>query len=187
MLLREGETVAVNPVFELHQLLARPGAIEKVMSVVAQMKPEIVTVVEQEANHNGPVFLDRFTESLHYYSTLFDSLESCGGGVDGGVSVSTQDKVMSEVFLGRQICNLVACEGVDRIERHEPLTQWRDRFNLARFEPVHLGSNAFKQANMLLALFAGGDGYRVEEHEGCLMLGWHSRPLITTLAWKLSD
>ncbi|KAK1374666.1 DELLA protein GAI [Heracleum sosnowskyi] len=185
--LREGETVAVNSVFELHQLLARPGAIEKVMSAVAQMRPEIVTVVEQEANHNGPLFLDRFTESLHYYSTLFDSLESCGGGVDGGVSVSTQDKVMSEVFLGRQICNLVACEGVDRIERHEPLSQWRDRFNLARFEPVHLGSNAFKQASMLLALFAGGDGYRVEEHEGCLMLGWHSRPLITTSAWKLSD
>ncbi|KAL1828971.1 hypothetical protein ACET3Z_007383 [Daucus carota] len=184
--LREGETVAVNSMFELHQLLARPGAIEKVMAAVAQMKPEIITVGEQEASHNGPVFLDRFTESLHYYSTLFDSLESCGGGVDGGAAVSTQDKVMSEVFLGRQICNLVACEGVDRIERHEPLTQWRDRFNLARFEPVHLGSNAFKQASMLLALFAGGDGYRVEEHEGCLMLGWHSRPLITTSAWKLS-
>ncbi|KAL8112270.1 DELLA protein GAI1-like [Apium graveolens] len=184
--LREGETVAVNSMFELHQLLARPGAIEKVMSVVAQMKPEIVTVGEQEANHNGPVFLDRFTESLHYYSTLFDSLESCGGGVDGAAAVSPQDKVMSEVFLGKQICNLVACEGVDRIERHESLTHWRDRFNLAGFEPVHLGSNAFKQASMLLALFAGGDGYRVEEHEGCLMLGWHSRPLITTSAWKLS-
>ncbi|KAK1387024.1 DELLA protein [Heracleum sosnowskyi] len=79
--LREGETVAVNSVFELHQLLARPGGIEKVMSAVAEMKPEIVTVVEQEANHNGPVFLDRFTESLHYYSTLFDSLESCGNEV----------------------------------------------------------------------------------------------------------
>lgn len=185
--LREGETVAVNSMFDLHQLLARPGAIEMVLSVVAKMKPEIVTVAEQEANHNGPVFLDRFTESLHYYSTLFDSLESCGGGVDGAVAVSPQDKVMSEVFLGRQICNLVSCEGVDRTERHEPLTRWRDRFNLAGFEPVHLGSNAFKQASMLLALFAGGDGYRVEEHEGCLMLGWHSRPLITASAWKLSD
>ncbi|KAL1803427.1 hypothetical protein ACET3Z_032074 [Daucus carota] len=187
--LREGETVAVNSVFELHQLLARPGGIEKVMSAVADMKPEIVTVVEQEANHNGPVFLDRFTESLHYYSTLFDSLESCGNnvsGVDGAEIVSNQDKVMSEVFLGRQICNIVACEGVDRVERHEPLTQWTDRFNSAGFEPVHLGSNAFKQASMLLALFAGGDGYRVEEHEGCLMLGWHTRPLITTSAWKLS-
>ncbi|KAG8382743.1 hypothetical protein BUALT_Bualt05G0109000 [Buddleja alternifolia] len=184
---REGETVAVNSIFELHPLLARPGAIEKVLEVVHGLKPVILTVVEQEANHNGDVFLDRFTESLHYYSTLFDSLESCGGGggcVGDGV-VSDEDKVMSEVYLGRQICNVVACEGVDRVERHETLGQWRTRFGSAGFDPVHLGSNAYKQASMLLALFAGGDGYRVEENNGCLMLGWHTRPLIATSAWKL--
>ncbi|KAL6573795.1 DELLA protein gai1 [Orobanche hederae] len=179
---RDGETVAVNSIFELHQLLAMPGAIEKVLRVVKELKPELLTVVEQEVNHNGNVFLERFTESLHYYSTLFDSLESCGGDV----SVSDQDKVMSEVYLGRQICNVVACEGVDRVERHETLAQWRTRLGLAGFEPVHLGSNAYKQASMLLALFASGDGYRVEENNGCLMLGWHTRPLIATSAWKLS-
>ncbi|KAK9276416.1 hypothetical protein L1049_005949 [Liquidambar formosana] len=173
----EVESVAVNSVFELHRLLARPGAIEKVLTVVKEMKPEIVTVVEQEANHNGPVFLDRFTESLHYFSTMFDSLEG---------SVTNQDKVMSEVYLGRQIFNVVACEGVDRVERHETLSQWQARLGSAGFEPVHLGSNAFKQASMLLALFAGGDGYRVEENNGCLMLGWHTRPLIATSAWQLA-
>ncbi|KAL6187055.1 hypothetical protein ACLB2K_043171 [Fragaria x ananassa] len=172
----EVESVAVNSVFELHKLLARPGAIEKVLSVVKQMKPEIVTVVEQEANHNGPIFLNRFNESLHYYSTLFDSLEG---------SVNSQDKMMSEVYLGKQIFNVVACEGVERVERHETLAQWRTRFDASGFSPVHLGSNAFKQASMLLALFAGGDGYRVEENDGCLMLGWHTRPLIATSAWKL--
>ncbi|XVF43602.1 hypothetical protein PTKIN_Ptkin02bG0052800 [Pterospermum kingtungense] len=174
----EVEAVAVNSVFELHNLLARPGAIDKVLSVVKQLKPEIVTIVEQEANHNGPVFVDRFTESLHYYSTLFDSLEG---------SVNSQDKVMSEVYLGNQICNVVACEGVDRVERHETLTQWRNRLESAGFAPAHLGSNAFKQASMLLALFAGGDGYGVEENNGCLSLGWHNRPLITTCAWKLAN
>ncbi|KAI3720128.1 hypothetical protein L6452_21038 [Arctium lappa] len=187
--LRDDEVVAVNSVFELHQLLARPGAVEKVLSAVKEMKPEILTVVEQEASHNGLVFLERFTESLHYYSTLFDSLESSGnggGGGGGGLSpASNQDKIMSEVYLGKQICNVVACEGSDRVERHETLTQWKSRLDSAGFEAVHLGSNAFKQASMLLALFAGGDGYRVEENNGCLMLGWHTRPLITTSAWKI--
>ncbi|XP_023550748.1 DELLA protein GAIP [Cucurbita pepo subsp. pepo] len=171
----EVEAVVVNSVFELHQLLARPGAIEKVLSVVKQMKPEIVTVVEQEANHNGPVFVERFTESLHYYSTLFDSLEC---------SPNNQDKMMSEMYLGKQICNVVACEGADRVERHETLTQWRTRLTSAGFDPIHLGSNAFKQASILLALFGSGEGYRVEENEGSLMLGWHTRPLIATSAWK---
>nr|UIX27033.1 GAI [Paeonia suffruticosa] len=173
----EVEAVAVNSVFELHKLLARPGAMERLLTVVKELKPVIMTVVEQEANHNSPVFLDRFTESLHYYSTMFDSLEG---------SASGEDKMMSEVYLGRQICNVVACEGADRDERHETLGQWRSRLGSSGFEPVHLGSNAFKQASMLLAVYGGGDGYRVEEKNGCLMLGWHTRPLIATSAWQLS-
>ncbi|XP_021891377.1 DELLA protein GAI [Carica papaya] len=176
----EIEAVAVNSVFELHRLLARPGGIDKVLTSIKAMKPKIITVVEQEANHNGPVFLDRFNEALHYYSSLFDSLEGSGLGTP------SQDLVMSELYLGKQICNVVACEGADRVERHETLTQWRTRMESAGFDPVHLGSNAFKQASMLLALFAGGDGYRVEENNGCLMLGWHTRPLIATSAWQLA-
>ncbi|KAL8530096.1 hypothetical protein ACS0TY_007253 [Phlomoides rotata] len=152
---REGETVVVNSIFEMHQLLARSGDIEKVLQVVRELNPEILTFVEQETNHND--------------STLFDSLESCGGG----------DEAV------RQICNVVVCEGVDRVERHETLAQWRTRFNASGFRAVHLGSNACKQASMLVALFAVGDGYRVDENNGCLMLGWHTRPLIATSAWKL--
>lgn len=177
----EVETVAVNSVFELHRLLARPGAVEKVLGLIKAMRPKILTVVEQEANHNVPVFLDRFNESLHYYSTLFDSLEGSSSS-----SPPSEDLVMSEVYLGKQICNVVACEGTDRVERHETLDRWRERFGLAGLNPVHLGSNAFKQASMLLALFSGGDGYRVEENNGCLMLGWHTRPLIATSAWQLA-
>lgn len=176
----EVEAVAVNSVFELHRLLARPGAIEKVLSSIKAMKPKIVTIVEIESDHNGVVFLDRFNEALHYYSTMFDSLESTGL-----TQFNNQDLVMSEVYLGRQIYNVVACEGVDRVERHETLTQWRTRLGSAGFDPVNLGSNAFKQASMLLDLFAGGEGYRVEESDGCLMLGWHTRPLITTSAYQL--
>lgn len=187
----EYETVAVNSVFEFHRLLARPGAIDKVLKTIKAMKPKIVTVVEQEANHNGPVFLDRFNEALHYYSTLFDSLEGCSGR--GGVveqqqqqQGNQQDVMMTEVYLGRQICNVVACEGTERVERHETLVQWRGRMESAGFAAVHLGSNAYKQASMLLALFNGGDGYRVEESNGCLMLGWHTRPLIATSAWRMA-
>ncbi|KAF5737823.1 hypothetical protein HS088_TW13G00714 [Tripterygium wilfordii] len=178
----EVEAVAINSVFELHSLLTRPGGIEKVLSSIKAMKPKIVTVVEQEANHNGPVFVDRFTEALHYYSSLFDSLEG-----SSGLAPPSQDQIMSELYLGRQICNVVACEGAERVERHETLTQWRSRMESGGFEAVHLGSNAFKQASMLLALFGGGDGYRVEENNGCLMLGWHTRPLIATSAWQLNN
>ncbi|GER47098.1 GRAS family transcription factor family protein [Striga asiatica] len=177
----EGESLAVNSVFELHGLLSRPGEIDKVLGLIRAIKPKIVTVTEQEANHNGCSFLERFDEALHYYSTMFDSLEGFGPA-----RPETQDLEMTEVYLARQICNVVACEGPDRVERHEPLDRWRRRLGAAGFEPVHLGSDAFRQAGLLLELFAGGDGYRVEENCGCLMLSWHTRPLIATSAWRLA-
>ncbi|XP_027338549.1 DELLA protein GAI1-like [Abrus precatorius] len=175
------EAVAVNSIMQLHRLLgsesdpARSGSgIDVVLGWIRSLNPKIVTVVEQEANHNGEGFLERFTEALHYYSTVFDSLEACP---------VEPDKALAEMYLQREICNVVCCEGAARVERHEPLAKWRERLGRAGFRPLHLGSNAFKQASMLLTLFSA-EGYCVEENQGCLTLGWHSRSLIAASAWQ---
>ncbi|CAN0900829.1 DELLA protein 2 [Linum grandiflorum] len=179
------EAVAVNSIMQLHKLLAsdptsttrNTAPIEMVLGWIRSLNPKIMTVVEQEANHNQPAFLDRFTESLYYYSTMFDSLDAC--------SIQAAEKAVAEMYIQREICNVVSCEGSARLERHEPLSKWRERLNGAGFTPLHLGSNAFKQASMLLTLFSA-EGYSVEETDGCLTLGWHSRPLIAASAWQAS-
>ncbi|KAF8393285.1 hypothetical protein HHK36_021526 [Tetracentron sinense] len=172
------EAVAVNSIMQLHRLLgsdsSRVSPIDSVLGWIRSLNPKIVTVVEQEANHNQPEFLDRFTEALYYYSTMFDSLEACSLQLE---------KSVAEMYMQREICNVVCCEGSARVERHEPLAKWRARLNGAGFRPLHLGSNAFKQASILLTLFSAA-GYCVEENEGCLTLGWHSRPLIAASAWQ---
>lgn len=174
------EAVAVNSIFQLHRLLGSEfdpnshSGIEMVLGWIRSLNPKIVTVVEQEANHNENGFMERFTEALHYYSTVFDSLEACP---------VEPDKAMAEMYLQREICNVVCCEGPARVERHEPLVKWKERLGKAGFRPLHLGSNAFKQASMLLTLFSA-EGYCVEENQGSLTLGWHSRPLIAASAWQ---
>lgn len=172
------EAVAVNSIMQLHRLLGsdptRNSAIDTVLGWIRNLNPKIVTVVEQEADHNQVGFLDRFTEALYYYSTMFDSLEACA---------LQPEKALAEIYIQREICNVVCCEGSARVERHEPLAKWRSRLVQAGFKPLHLGSNALKQASMLLTLFSA-QGYCVEEKEGCLTLGWHNRPLIAASAWQ---
>lgn len=172
------EALAVNSIMQLHRLLGsdpnRSPPIGIVLKWIRQLNPKIMTVIEHEANHNQPGFMDRFTESLYYYSTMFDSLEAC---------TLQPEKALAEIYIQREICNVVSCEGSARVERHEPLAKWRSRLGQAGFSPLHLGSNAFKQASMLLTLFSA-EGYSVEENEGCLTLGWHSRPLISASAWQ---
>ncbi|KAI3802961.1 hypothetical protein L1987_31108 [Smallanthus sonchifolius] len=168
------EAVAVNSIMQLHKLLGPGPPIDLVLDWIRDLNPRILMVVEQESNHNQPEFLDRFTESLYYYSTMFDSLDAC---------TAQPEKSLAELYIQREICNVVCCEGSARVERHEPLVRWRERLTSAGFAPLHLGSNAFKQARMLLTLFSA-EGYSVEENEGCLTLGWHSRPLIAASAWQ---
>ncbi|RZC64034.1 hypothetical protein C5167_025772 [Papaver somniferum] len=173
------EAVAVNSIMQLHRLLGTDSTrgsppIDTVLSWIRSLNPKIVTVVEQEADHNQPGFLSRFTEALYYYSTIFDSLDACG---------LHQEKAFAEMYIQKEICNVLSCEGISRVERHEPLIKWRNRLVDAGFGPLHLGSNALKQARMLLTLFSA-EGYSVEETEGFLTLNWQSRPLIAASAWQ---
>ncbi|OEL19294.1 DELLA protein GAI, partial [Dichanthelium oligosanthes] len=161
----QGEAVAVNSVLQLHRLVADPTAadaapIDAVLDCVSSMRPRVFTVVEQEADHNKPGFLDRFTEALFYYSAVFDSLDAASGGaVDAA----------AEAYLEREICDIVCAEGAERRERHEPLRRWRDRLGRAGLAGVPLGVNALRQARMLVGLFSG-EGHCVEEADGCLTL-----------------
>ncbi|KAL3326592.1 hypothetical protein AABB24_037329 [Solanum stoloniferum] len=174
------EAVAVNSVFELHPLFSTPGAIEKVLDLITQIQPKIVTIAEQEANHNRSDFMNRITEAWLYYSTMFDMLENSESTQTNNLNLE-----MAEQYLGREIYNLVACEGTKRVVRHETLGQWQVRINSAGFNLVPLTSTAYKQAAMLLALFPNAEGYKVEVKDGSLMLRWHSLPLIATSAWRL--
>lgn len=172
------EALAVNSIMQLHKLLGsdpgRSSPMEMVLSWIRNLNPKIMTVIEQETDHNQSGYLDRFTAALYYYSTMFDSLEACK---------LQPEKALAEIYLQREICNIVCCEGSARVERHEPLAKWKTRLAEAGFRPLHLGFNAFRQASMLLTLFSA-EGYSVEESEGCLTLGWHSRPLISASAWQ---
>ncbi|KAH0779222.1 hypothetical protein KY290_005649 [Solanum tuberosum] len=173
------EAVAVNSVFELHPLFSTPGAIKKVLDIIKQIQPKIVTIAEQEANHNRSDFMNRINEAWLYYSTMFNVLENSKSTQTNNLNLE-----MTKQYLWREIYNLVACEGTKRVVRHETLGQWRVRLNSAGFNLVPLGLNMYRQANLLVALITNEEGYRVEEKDGCLMLSWHSRPLITTSAWR---
>ncbi|CAO2841459.1 unnamed protein product [Amaranthus hypochondriacus] len=166
------EVVAVNSILQFHQLLG--SDINPILKSIQRLNPKIVTIVEQEANHNQPEFLIRFTEALHYYSAMFDSLEACH---------LEATKPVAETYMQREICNILCCEGSARVERHEPLAKWQLRLSSAGFKALPMGHNALKQANMLLTL-CSGDGYCVQENDGCLSLGWHNRPLIVASAWQ---
>ncbi|KAH9532772.1 hypothetical protein CY35_18G016100 [Sphagnum magellanicum] len=155
---------------------ASGGAIDQVLRTLRCLSPKVMVVVEQESSHNGPTLLERFIEALHYYCAMFDSLDST-------LPQQCPERVTLEKHLfGQEIKNIVACEGVERVERHEKLEKWRKRMENAGFQMLALSQPTVLQAKRLLHCYAC-DGYRLLEKDGCLTLCWQDTPLYSASAW----
>lgn len=177
--LREGEALFVNSIMHLHKYVKESrGSLKLILQAIKKLCPTALTVVEQNANHNGPFFLGRFLESLHYYSAIFDSLE---------VSLprnSVQRMKIERLHFAEEIRNIVAYEGCDRIERHERVDQWRRQLGRAGFQVM--GLKCMRQARMMIS-FYGCDGYTLASEKGCLLLGWKGRPIMLASAWQVPN
>ena len=172
---RVGEALAVNSANRLHRVPT--NFLGNLLAMIRDQAPNIVTIVEQEASHNGPYFLGRFLEALHYYSAIFDSLDATFP------PDSAQRAKLEQYIFAPVIRNIVACEGAERVMRHERLEKWRKLMEGKGFQGVPLSANAVTQSKILLGLYSC-DGYRLTEDKGCLLLGWQDRAILAASAWR---
>ncbi|MFS7970354.1 putative transcription factor GRAS family [Helianthus anomalus] len=172
---RVGEALAVNSVNRLQRVAGH--SLGNLLAMIRDQAPNIVTIVEQEASHNGPYFLGRFLEALHYYSAIFDSLDATFP------ADSPQRAKVEQYIFAPEIRNIVACEGAERVMRHERLEKWRKIMEGKGFQGVPLSENAVTQSKILLSLYSC-DGYRLTEDKGCLLLGWQDRSILAASAWR---
>ncbi|XP_037437811.1 scarecrow-like protein 3 [Triticum dicoccoides] len=153
------------------------------LSAVKALSPKIMVVTEQEANHNGAAFHERFDEALNYYASLFDCLERAAAAQRG--SAAAERARVERSVLGEEIRSIVACEGGERKERHERARQWAGRMEAAGMERVGLSYSGAMEARKLLQR-SGWGGYEVRhDAEGhCFFLCWHKKPLYAVTAWR---
>lgn len=141
------------------------------------LSPKLMVITEQESNHNGGNLMERTMEALNYYAALFDCLEST-------VPIASVERQKIEKMLyGREIKNIIACEGFDRKERHEKLEKWIARLELAGFGRVALSYHVMMQARRLLQSY-NYNGYKVKEENGCFIICWQDQPLFSVSAWR---
>ncbi|KAJ4837617.1 hypothetical protein Tsubulata_044302 [Turnera subulata] len=173
----EGEVLVVNSILQLHCVVKESrGALNSVLQIIHELLPKLLVLVEQDSSHNGPFFLGRFMEALHYYSAIFDSLDAMLPKYD------TRRAKMEQFYFAEEIKNIVSCEGPARVERHERVDQWRRRMSRAGFQAAPF--KMMSQAKQWLAKNKVCDGYTVAEEKGCLVLGWKSKPIIAASCWK---
>ncbi|KAK5834303.1 scarecrow-like protein 21 [Gossypium arboreum] len=176
---KPGEALAVNFPLQLHHTPDESVDVNNprdgILRMVRSLSPKVITLVEQESNTNTAPFLSRFIETLEYYLAMFES-------IDETMPRHRRERINVEQHcLARDVVNVIACEGKERVERHELFGKWKSRLTMAGFRPYPLSSYVNSVIRGLLKCYS--KHYTLVEKDGAMLLGWKDRNLISASAW----
>lgn len=180
---KEQESVAVNCISQMHKTLydGSGGALKDFLGLIRSTNPTIVLMAEQEAEHNDHRLETRVSNSLKYYSAIFDSINS-------SLPLDSSVRVKIEEMFAREIRNIIACEGRDRFERHENFEKWRKLMEQGGFRCMGVGEREMLQNQLLLQMYTCGNfSVKKQGPDEALTISWLDQPLYTVSAWAPVD
>ncbi|KAF9604584.1 hypothetical protein IFM89_008028 [Coptis chinensis] len=176
--LQAEEAVAVFSPMVLRTMIAQPDHLEDLMKAIKHINPCIMVISEMEADHNSPIFVSRFVETLFFYGAFFDSFDACTDRDD-------QNRMMAEkIFSSQAIRNIVATEGQERTIRHVGINVWRAFFSQFEMVETELSESSLYQARLVLEKFACASSCSLDMKGKCLTMGWKGTPFHSLSAWK---
>lgn len=182
--LESDEVLVVNCLFRFKYIPEETVMVECprdiVLNLIKQIKPAVFIQGVVNGAFNSPFFITRFREAIFHFSTLFDMLEAT-------LPRDIQERVLIEKeIFGRQAMNVVACEGLERIERPETYKQWQVRIERAGFRQLPLNREIVEMTQKRTTLVYHKD-FSIDEDGQWLLQGWKGRIVYALTTWKPID
>ncbi|CAH9074173.1 unnamed protein product [Cuscuta epithymum] len=179
--LKRGEVIAVNCLDRFKGILddTTSGADsprDAVLNLIHEVSPHIFVNSVGSAPRNSPFFVNRFKSALYTYSGVFDMHDSIFSRHD------SQMLNFEQAIMGPVITNIIACEGVERIERPETYKQWHSRTLRAGFKPMPLNLELVKELRVK-AREAYHKDFMFAEDGHWVLQGWKGQVFSGSSAW----
>ncbi|KAF8010737.1 hypothetical protein BT93_J1397 [Corymbia citriodora subsp. variegata] len=174
------EVLAVNCLYRFKCLLDETVVVnnprDAVLKLIREMRPDIFVLSVVNGTFNSPFFIPRFRQALFHYSALYDMF-------DCNVSCNNINRLLIERQLyGRQVTNVVACEGLERVERPETYKQWHTRISKAGFKHCPVDKALMKI--YIDKLQAYHKDLVILKDGNWMLQGWKGRMLYASSSWK---
>ncbi|XP_048140228.1 scarecrow-like protein 14 [Rhodamnia argentea] len=179
--IRRNEVLAVNCRYRFENLLDET-AVENnprdaVLKLIREMRPDTFVLSVVNGTFNSPFFVPRFRQALFHFSALFDIF-------DCNIPRDDIDRINIErEYYGRQVMNVVASEGKERVERPETYKQWHKRVSQAGFKQRPLDKALMKIYMEKVKAACQKDLMLVEDGHWMLH-GWKGRILQASSSWE---
>ncbi|KAJ7980837.1 Scarecrow-like protein [Quillaja saponaria] len=178
--INKSDILVVNCLFRFRHLLDETVVLnsprDAVLNLIRKINPRIYIQAIVNGSYNAPFFLTRFRESLFHHSSVFDMF-------DAKIAREDPMRLMYEKeFLGREVMNVIACEGSERVERPETYKQWQVRNRRAGFRQLHLDGELMKKLTYMLRR-GYHDDFMLDEDGHWMLQGWKGRILYASSCW----
>lgn len=178
-----GEALAINATLAMHHTPTADAVRDEnhsrdaVLRRLRLLNPKILTLIEPDSEHNALPFVPRVQEAFHHYLAVFEALESVLP------KDSKERSILENAFFGREVLNVIAAEGPNRVERHERSDSWRRRLTQSGFRLLPFSSQAIEQESQALRL---GSSFSVDNAAGMVRLQYRQTSLLAASAWCAS-
>ncbi|KAK9755250.1 hypothetical protein RND81_01G012600 [Saponaria officinalis] len=175
------EPLVVNCLYRSHNLFDESiddnSPRDAFLRLVRKIKPDMFMHGVVNSTSSVPFFLNRFKEVMFHYSALFDVFESTMSREDN------ERMLLESKLYGNQALNVIACEGVERVERPETYKQWQVRTQRAGFEQVAMDRDLVRRAKAMVKR-SFRDEFSYDEDGLWVVQGWKGRILYAISCWK---
>ncbi|XVF20031.1 hypothetical protein REPUB_Repub11eG0163000 [Reevesia pubescens] len=175
------ELIVVNCMYRLRNLpddsLILKSPRNMVLKLIKGINPAFFIHGVVNGSYNVPFFVTRFREAFYHFSAMFDILES-------NVPREDPDRLLLErEMFGRDAINVIAYEGLERIDRPETYKQWQFRNQKAGFRQLPLDQKILNRARTVLKSNYHKD-FAIEVDGQWMLQGWKGRVIHALSCWK---
>lgn len=150
---------------------------DMVLNLIKRINPDLFVHGVLNGMFNAPFFVTRFREALFHYSALFDMYDA---------NVQREDHyrmLFEKETYGRDVMNVIACEGTERVERPETYKQWQVRNTRAGFRQLPLDKEIVGEVRRQVRQGYNKD-FVVDEDSNWMLQGWKGRIIYAISCWK---
>ncbi|OMO91225.1 Transcription factor GRAS [Corchorus olitorius] len=177
------EVIVVSCLYRLRHIVDEMEDLssprDTVLNLIRKINPNIFIHGIVNGTYNAPFFVSRFREALYYFSSMFDMLQEIAP------SEGKERMVMEENIHAKDILNVVACEGSERVERPETYKQWQVRNLRAGLRQLPLNQEMLMSAKAHVKLHYHRD-FLVDGDKNWMLQGWKGKTLYALSFWKAS-
>ncbi|XP_027362301.1 scarecrow-like protein 32 [Abrus precatorius] len=172
------ETVALSSISDSNSYVYSSSSASSLRSMFLKalrtLDPTIVVLVDEDADLTSNNLVSRLRSAFNYLWIPYDT-------VDTFLPRGSKQRQWYEADICWKIENVIAHEGLQRVERVEPKSRWEQRMRNANFHGISFSEDSVSEVKGMLDEHAAGWGLKREDEH--LVLTWKGHNVIFASAW----